>query len=661
MFRKILIANRGEIACRIARTAREMGISTVAIYSDPDADALHVLACDEAIRIGPAALAKSYLSIDAILEACKRTGADAVHPGYGFLSENPDFVEALTDAGIAFIGPSAESIRAMGHKDAAKALMETVGVPIVPGYHGEDQSDQTLKNEAAKIGFPLLIKARAGGGGKGMRRVDLREEFNEALVSARRESSAAFGDDRMLLERFVASARHIEVQVLADHHGNAVHLHERDCSLQRRHQKVIEEAPAPGMTDALREAMGDASLRAAKAVNYTNAGTIEFLVDMSAGLRDDRFYFMEMNTRLQVEHPITEAVTGVDLVEQQILIAAGEQLSLTQGRIPLVGHAFEARIYAEDPARDFLPSIGRIEKLTLPTGTARVDSGIRQGDVVSPYFDPMLAKVIVHGATREQAIGRLGAALDATQISGTTTNIDFLRALARNPAVERGDVETALIAREIGPLTLKPPTPDIAWALGAVRALGLPSTDKDASPWAGLTGWRAWGDATHSVTLDNGSKSETIEVKVHGPRSFEVSTPGSKIDIQFPSVDGAVQIDGRIARAECEAVGAKIEIALAGDIHRFAVDDPLLRGTAADTAGDGVITAPMPGLVKAVFAAEGDTVETGDTLMILEAMKMEHPMKALAASRVDTLHVSEGDQVIDGAVLITLEQEDAAE
>jgi 3-methylcrotonyl-CoA carboxylase alpha subunit len=432
MLSKILIANRGEIACRIIRTARKMGIATVAVYSEADAGALHVEMADEAVPIGSAAASESYLKVDAILDAARRTGADAIHPGYGFLSENPDFVEKVEKAGLIFIGPSAKAIRAMGLKDAAKALMEKANVPVVPGYHGEAQDLVVLAGKANEIGFPVLIKARAGGGGKGMRKVDIQADFPAALSSARREAKASFGDDRVLVEKYVATPRHIEIQVFGDTHGNVVHLFERDCSAQRRHQKVIEEAPAPDMPEDMRAAMGAAAVAAAKAIGYSGAGTVEFIVDASDGLKADKFWFMEMNTRLQVEHPVTELITGLDLVEWQIRVAAGETLPMRQDELSINGHAVEARIYAEDAEKGFLPAVGRLMHLEFPDGDIRVDAGVRAGDEITPFYDPMIAKVIAHGKTRTEALGKLAGALGRTEIAGTVTNTAFLARLCRD-------------------------------------------------------------------------------------------------------------------------------------------------------------------------------------------------------------------------------------
>ena len=477
MFTKILIANRGEIACRVIRTARRMGIWTVAVYSDADARALHVEMADEAVHIGPSPVTESYLLGNRIIEAALETGAQAIHPGYGFLSENPDFVDAVEAAGLIFIGPSGASIRAMGLKDAAKRLMEKAGVPVVPGYHGEDQGLVLLAGKAKEIGYPVLIKARAGGGGKGMRRVDNPDDFPEALAGARREAKAAFGDESVLVEKYVDKPRHIEVQVFGDNHGNAVHLFERDCSAQRRHQKVIEEAPAPGMTREMRAAMTAAAVKAAKAIKYSGAGTIEFIVDASDGLKADRFWFMEMNTRLQVEHPVSEMVTGIDLVEWQLRVAAGEALPKAQNQIALDGHAFEARIYAEDPAKGFLPATGTLHHLKFPPQDAdlRVETGVRAGDAISPFYDPMIAKLVVHADSRTAALQALDTALAATEIAGSVTNIAFLAALARDADFAAGDVDTGLIGRKQDALVQVPPPGAEAVAAAAREAAGIAS------------------------------------------------------------------------------------------------------------------------------------------------------------------------------------------
>ena len=499
MFDKLLIANRGEIACRIIRTAREMGIETVAVYSDADENAQHRHLADEAVHIGPAPSAESYLKADRIIQAALDTGAQAIHPGYGFLSENPDFVEAVEAAGLIFVGPSAEAIRAMGLKDAAKQLTEEAKVPIVPGYHGDNQEPDFLASEAEKIGYPVLIKARAGGGGKGMRKVDSPDAFDSALESAVREAQASFGDGSVLIEKFVTAPRHIEIQVFGDNHGNVVHLFERDCSLQRRHQKVIEEAPAPGMTEEMRNAMGEAAVKAAKAIEYSGAGTVEFIVDGSNGLQPDKFWFMEMNTRLQVEHPVTEAITGVDLVEWQLRIADDEYLPKFQDELSIDGHAFEARLYAEDVPKGFLPATGTLEYLEF-SELARNDSGVVEGDTITPFYDPMIAKVITHEQSREEALSLLDDALGDTRIAGTVTNARFLRALCNHEGFAAGDVDTGLIDRDIDDLSASILPPDSVVAVAAKHALDLPlqpdiaGAEEDnfaTDPFDRLTGFRS--------------------------------------------------------------------------------------------------------------------------------------------------------------------------
>ena len=509
----LLVANRGEIACRIIRTARRLGIRTVAVFSDADAHALHVEMADEAVRIGPPPVAESYLDASRILEAARRSGADAIHPGYGFLSENPDFVEAVEAAGLTFVGPSASAIRAMGLKDAAKRLMQEAGVPVVPGYHGDSQDPEVLAAEAERIGFPVLIKARAGGGGKGMRAVERAADFAEALAAARREGEAAFGDPHCLIEKLIGTPRHIEIQVFGDGHGNAVHLFERDCSLQRRHQKVIEEAPAPGMTEEMRAAMGAAAVAAAKAIGYAGAGTIEFIVDASDGLRPDRFWFMEMNTRLQVEHPVTEAITGLDLVELQLRVAAGDPLPFTQEDLVIDGHAVEARIYAEDPARGFLPATGRLTTLQMPRESAgvRIDTGVREGDRITPHYDPMIAKLIVHGADRNAALRRLKAALAETRIAGCVTNVAFLERLAGHADFAAGTVDTGLIGRHIDDLTRPPQRRPEARAIAALAALGrlqaaLARPPEAADPFRDLEGFRAFGEARQTARFSEADR-----------------------------------------------------------------------------------------------------------------------------------------------------------
>jgi 3-methylcrotonyl-CoA carboxylase alpha subunit len=528
MFAKILIANRGEIACRVIRTARKLGVRTVAVYSDADAKSLHVEMADEAVHIGPSPVGESYLRGDRIIAAALASGAEAVHPGYGFLSENPDFVDKVVAAGLTFIGPSAASIRAMGLKDAAKRLMEKAGVPVVPGYHGEAQEIVLLASKAREIGYPVLIKARAGGGGKGMRKVEHPDDFSEALSGARREAKAAFGDDRVLVEKYVDKPRHIEVQVFGDNFGNAVHLYERDCSAQRRHQKVIEEAPAPGMTPELRKAMTDAAVKAAKAINYSGAGTIEFIVDASQGLKADRFWFMEMNTRLQVEHPVTEMVTGTDLVEWQLRVASGEKLPKTQAELTLSGHAFEARIYAEDAAKGFLPATGTLYHLkfpdTAPEGaTMRIETGVRAGDAISPYYDPMIAKLVVHGKDRHTALQALAAALGQTEVAGSTVNTAFLAALAADADFSRSDVETGLTDRHQQALTeIAPPSGETvaAAALAASGAGALPASD---DPWSSLAGYQHFHPVARRTRLHYGEHDITAKISARPDGRFAVT------------------------------------------------------------------------------------------------------------------------------------------
>ncbi|MHB1101424.1 MAG: acetyl/propionyl/methylcrotonyl-CoA carboxylase subunit alpha [Devosia sp.] len=651
MFRKILVANRGEIACRVMRTAKRLGIATVAVYSDADADALHVTLADEAYRIGPPPVAESYLRGDAIIAAALASGAEAIHPGYGFLSENAGFVEAIEAAGLTFIGPSAKAIRAMGLKDAAKALMQKARVPVVPGYHGESQDVGLLAAEADKIGYPVLIKARAGGGGKGMRRVDDPRDFTEALAGAQREGLASFGDGHCLIEKYVARPRHIEIQVFGDKHGNVVHLFERDCSLQRRHQKVIEEAPAPGMTAEMRAAMGDAAVTAAKAIGYAGAGTIEFIVDASDGLRPDRFYFMEMNTRLQVEHPVTEFITGLDLVELQLKVAAGKALPFAQDDLSIDGWAFEARLYAEDAGRGFLPAIGTLSHLRLASASdsVRVDSGVRQGDVITPFYDPMIAKLIVHGPDRATARNRLRTALGQCQVAGTVTNVAFLSALAADPDFAAGDVDTGLIGRKQEALVAETEAPDEAVALAALTALGLPK-GKDADPWGGLVGWRAWGQARHRVEL-HGKEAIPVSVTLMG-NAYEIEARGKRFSAGVPET-GRLAIGDGIVRADAVRTAHGVTVFTDGRAFAFALHDPLDGEDDEDAAADHV-AAPMPGAVRSVMAEAGQAVNIGDALIVLEAMKMEYTLRASRDGVVAEVLVGVGDQVDEGALLLHL-------
>lgn len=646
MFNKILIANRGEIACRVMETARAMGVKTVAVYSDADREAKHVAMADEACHIGHGpAPADSYLLGEEIIAQARQTGAEAIHPGYGFLSENPDFVAAVEAAGLTFIGPSAEAIRAMGLKDAAKALMEEAGVPVVPGYHGTTQDPEYLAAEADAIGYPVLIKAVAGGGGKGMRLVEGPADFAEALNGAQGEATTAFGNPDVLIEKYIQQPRHIEVQVFGDG-AEAVHLFERDCSLQRRHQKVIEEAPAPGMTDEMRAAMGEAAVRAAEAIGYKGAGTVEFIVDGSDGLRADGFWFMEMNTRLQVEHPVTELITGVDLVEWQLRVAAGEPLPKQQQDLAIIGHAFEARLYAEDVPNGFLPSTGTLSHLTFPA-SCRADSGVRAGDTISPWYDPMISKVIVHGPTRAVALARLSQTLAATEVSGTVTNLAFLGALAAHEGFAAGDVDTGLIARDLDQLVQEPVVRDEHRAAAGMQALGLIDLTWDA-------GFTLWSELSRSVHLS--CKGETFEavVQVIGP---------DRLIWQFPEDPEAQVCANRIGGTWVLGGERLPSVAQSGNTITvfddfgipFDVIDPLDRAIAA--GGDmNVIAAPMPGLIKAVFASAGQQVEEGDRLAVMEAMKMEHVLTAARAGTIAEVLAKMDDQVEAGAALIRLEE-----
>ena len=646
MFGSVLIANRSEIACRVARTAKRMGMRTIAVYSAADARAPHVRACDEAYLLGPAAPRDSYLSIERLIAVAKQSGAECVHPGYGFLSENADFAEACTQAGLVFIGPPAAAIRAMGLKDRAKVLMEKAGVPVVPGYHGERQNAKFLKEKAYEIGYPVLIKPAAGGGGRGLRRVDRHADFEAALQSAIRECEAAFGSSRVLIEKCIASPRHVEIQIFADTRGNVIHLNERDCSLQRRHQKVIEEAPAPGMTPELRARMGAAAVAAAKAAGYAGAGTVEFIADGSKGLRADGFWFIEMNTRLQVEHPVTEAVTGLDLVEWQFRVAAGEGLLLTQAQVRLEGHAVEARLYAEDPANDFLPSTGNIVALDLPTGV-RVDSGVEAGGEVTPYYDAMIAKLIAHASTREAALDRLADALDRTLIAGPRTNVALLAALCRNGDFRKGTIDTEFIDRSLAVLGALPQQPDrAAAAFGLAQLLAAQSRDDDTaaedaaaanSPWAANDGFQLGGARLLSipVTIDG----ESLEAAV------------------TYSSDGAhVAVGGTAPAADAQAFVSADEVFVLrhGRQTRLRIKD-FSAAAAAGSAGDGAVKAPMHGKVLELFVGAGDRVSAGQRLAVIEAMKMEHTLHAPFAGTVRQIAASPGAQVVEGGEIMLID------
>ncbi|WP_136441673.1 acetyl-CoA carboxylase biotin carboxylase subunit [Pacificoceanicola onchidii] len=641
MFDTILIANRGEIACRVMETARAMGLRTVAVYSDADAAAKHVQMADVAVCIGGAAPAESYLRGEKIIAAAQETGAQAIHPGYGFLSENPEFVDAVEAAGLTFVGPSAAAIRKMGLKDAAKALMQEAGVPVVPGYHGTDQDPEMLAREAEAIGYPVLIKAVAGGGGKGMRLVEQAGDFADGLERAKAEARTAFGNDVVLIEKFVSQPRHIEVQVFGDG-TRAVHLFERDCSLQRRHQKVIEEAPAPGMTEEMRAAMGAAGVRAAEAIGYKGAGTVEFIVDGSDGLKPDGFWFMEMNTRLQVEHPVTEEITGVDLVEWQIRVAAGEPLPVAQEDLTITGHAFEARLYAEDVPAGFLPATGTLDHLAFPEGV-RADSGVRSGDTISPHYDPMIAKLTVHGPTRAVALRKLARALRETEVAGTVTNLAFLGALAEHGGFGAGEVDTGLIARDLDALTVQPVVSPEVLAGAALEAAGL------GDPGAFDRGFTLWQPLDRTIVLRS-SDEVTCRVQVTGPDSAEVDVAGEAVS--------AVHRGGRwwlngAPGPKVHAAGGHMTVLQDYGIPVDVVDPLDRAGEAA--GGDGITLAPMPGKVVTVFVKAGQSVAAGDRLAVLEAMKMEHTLTAGLDGTVAEVLVSDGDQVEAGAPLIRLD------
>ncbi|HEX8063083.1 MAG TPA: biotin carboxylase N-terminal domain-containing protein [Allosphingosinicella sp.] len=628
MIQSLLIANRGEIACRIIRTARRLGVRTVAVFSDADRRALHVREADEAVHIGASAARESYLVGEKIIAAARAAGAEAIHPGYGFLSENAEFAEAVEAAGLIWVGPKAASIRAMGLKDAAKKLMVAAGVPVTPGYQGEDQAPERLQGEADSIGYPVLIKAVAGGGGKGMRRVNASAEFQEMLASCKREAAASFGDDRVLIEKYVERPRHIEVQVFGDSHGNVVHLFERDCSLQRRHQKVIEEAPAPGMDEATRAAVCEAAVKAARAVDYVGAGTIEFIADASEGLRADRIWFMEMNTRLQVEHPVTEEITGQDLVEWQLRVAAGDPLPRRQDELSIKGWAMETRLYAEDPAHEFLPSTGRLDHFQLGRGV-RVDTGVEEGDRISPYYDPMIAKLIARGATRDEAIDRLVDALEQVEVWPVRTNAGFLARAADHPDFRDGDVDTAFIPSRIDRLVPDPAPPEGVWNLAATALLASSfGNGGEGDPWDSLRGFRANGADDLRVALSSGG--ETRRVDAGGD----------------PPLEGVAT-----------AAGDAVLVFSAGQAFAFTLPGAG-GGAAGAAAADGALLSPMPGRVIAVDVRHGDEVARGQKLLTLEAMKMEHSLVAPFAGVVAELEAVEGAQVSEGMLLVRVEKSD---
>ncbi len=629
MLKSVLIANRGEIARRVIRTAKRLGVRTVAVYSDADAKALHVREADEAVHIGASPAKESYLRGEKIIAAAKQTGAEAIHPGYGFLSENADFAQAVIDAGLIWVGPAPASIRAMGLKDAAKKLMAEAGVPTTPGYLGDDQSEECLQKEADAIGYPVLIKAVAGGGGKGMRKVEKKTDFKAALASAKREAAAAFGDDRVLLEMYVQRPRHIEVQVFGDTHGNVVHLFERDCSLQRRHQKVIEEAPAPGMSEEARKAVTDAAVLAAKAVNYVGAGTIEFIADASEGLRGDRIWFMEMNTRLQVEHPVTEEITGQDLVEWQLRVASGEKLPLTQDKIRIRNHAMEVRLYAENPDTGFLPSIGRVDVLNIPQHV-RIEAAVESGDEVTPYYDPMIAKLVACGRTRGETIDMLQRACSELEIYPVKTNAGFLVRCLKDQDFIKGDVDTALIGARGDKLTRRPPVRGDAIAAAASQFLGeTMGYGGDYSPWSQLGGFRLNAAPSRVVRLRHGDEAIAWDTDTR-------TTPEQPRGLNYLQVGHAVVVFDK------------------GEAYEFTLDTgERAEGEAA--AGDGAILSPMPGKIVSVAAKAGAVLKKGDAILVLEAMKMEHTLTAPFDGKLAELNATAGAQVSEGVVLARLE------
>jgi 3-methylcrotonyl-CoA carboxylase alpha subunit len=671
MFEKILIANRGEIACRIARTAKRLGIATVAVYSEADARALHVFSCDEAWPIGPAHPRESYLRGDRILEVAKKSGAQAVHPGYGFLSENADFARACGEAGVVFIGPPPAAIEAMGSKSAAKALMEKAGVPLVPGYHGDAQQSAALEKEAGRIGYPVLIKASAGGGGKGMRVASQAAEFAEALASAKREAASSFGDDRVLIEKYLARPRHIEVQVFADMHGACLHLFERDCSVQRRHQKILEEAPAPGLGTERRKQMGDAAVAAAMAVGYVGAGTVEFIAEPGG-----RFYFMEMNTRLQVEHPVTEMITGLDLVEWQLRVASGEALPLAQEQVSISGHAIEARIYAEDPARGFLPTAGCIEHLREPLASAhvRIDGGVQTGDEVGVHYDPMIAKLIAWDRDRPSALRRLRGALGEYQVAGVTTNLSFLSAVTAHPAFanadrDPGSLDTGLIERNRATLFPEPaPVPDAILAIAALSeslrmdreaALTAARSSDPFSPWHLRHGWRLNEDNHHAFVLLDAGKRKQIVAHYRGS-GYLLELPGRESMTASASYAGDgtidVELDGKRSRATVVCHTGALTVFAGGGSYRLEFEKPV---AIEEEDPAGRLVSPLPGSVIRVLVDSNETVVKGQALMIIEAMKMEHTIIAPKRGTVRQIYFSTGEQVAEGAQLLEFEPEEA--
>lgn len=670
MFNTLLIANRGEIACRIAATARRMGIRTVAVYSDADAKSRHVAACDIAVHIGGSEPSQSYLNADLILEVAKQTGAQAIHPGYGFLAENEHFAKSCSDAGIVFVGPDYSSIAAMGSKSAAKSLMEKANVPLVPGYHGDNQDESFLKEQADAMGYPVLIKASAGGGGKGMRIVNSSDEFLESLISCKRESLSSFGDDKVLIEKYLIKPRHIEIQVFADTQGNIVYLFERDCSVQRRHQKVIEEGPAPGMTNERRQAMGEAAVAAAKAVNYVGAGTVEFIVEP-----DGSFYFMEMNTRLQVEHPVTELITGLDLVQWQLDVAAGKPLPLSQDQLSFSGHAIEARIYAENPDNDFLPSIGTLQVLNLPehvsfeNGDIRIDGGVQEGDTISPYYDPMIAKLIVKGENRDQARARMVQVLDQIQSVGVHTNISFLRRLMLDESFAKADLDTGLIQRQHQQLF-----PEYKAASSQTLALAVATilinqahlnnlNNLDNNPWAINNFWRVSNTYSRSISLvENNQVTKLRLIKKDNKFQLIINELSHKFEWQGQvqnngCVELQINLDSKILKATTVISGQYVHVYENGNVYVFDTIEPGLYGDSDGDTNQGGLNAPMPGKIISIEVNPGTKVKSGDNLLIMEAMKMEHTIHAPFNGTIEEVFFNIGDQVQDGDELISIKPE----
>jgi 3-methylcrotonyl-CoA carboxylase alpha subunit len=668
VFTKLLIANRGEIACRIAATARRVGIKTVAVYSEADATAKHVAVCDEAVAIGPAAARESYLRADKIIQAALATGAQAIHPGYGFLSENADFAQACAKAGLVFIGPPASAMRAMGSKSAAKSLMEKAGVPLVPGYHGDNQEPDFLQTQADAIGYPVLLKASAGGGGKGMRIVDKNADFKAALASCKREASSSFGDDKVLVEKYLTRPRHIEIQVFADMLGNCIYLFERDCSVQRRHQKVLEEAPAPGMTPERRRAMGEAAVAAAKAVAYVGAGTVEFIAN-----QDGSFYFMEMNTRLQVEHPVTEMITGLDLVEWQLKVASGQPLPLRQDELTIDGHAIEARIYAENPEKGFLPSIGTLRYLRTPqavefqlgadhpvAGVTRIDSGVREGDAISPFYDPMIAKLIVWDKSRDAALARMASALSQYQIVGLASNIGFLKRLVESVPFSSADLDTGLIERHQEELF--PATQAASFDRLALAAAALLESEHDKSadsdPWGDGGGWRMNGTLRRQLDFRDEAHSYPLMIE-HRPQGWHLRHDGAEANLSLLQKNGkdlTISLNSESASGTVVREAEHFHVFSGGSQVSLVYVDPLAHAgeTEAET---GRLTAPMPGKIVALMVDKGAAVEKGAPLLVMEAMKMEHTITAPAKGIVEDLLYAVGDQVTEGAQLLSFKAE----